>query len=119
MTPQDKEAFFITCRTFGDYLACNAPIPAGIVRVKCMNCGADGTVSAAGALELAKAKARGAELAGAICLRCAREFLPAAADAGRMIHLTASAQGEELLKRSENAKSLAADILRGPNARRV
>ena len=117
MTPQGKEAFFITCRTLGDYLACNAPIPPGIVRVRCMNCGAHGTVTAAGALELAKAKARGAELAGAICLRCAREIVPPAAHAGREIHLTASAQGEELLKSSENAKTLVADILRGPNAR--
>ena len=118
MTPQDKAAFFITCRTLGDYLACNAPIPPGVVRVRCMNCGAHGTVSAAGALELAKHKARGAELAGAICLRCAREILLPAADAGRMIHLTANAQGEELLKSSENAKDLAAEILRNPGARR-
>ena len=118
MTPQDKAAFFITCRTLGDYLACNTPIPAGIVRVRCMNCGADGTVTAAGALELQKAIARGAELAGAICLRCAREIIPPAADAGRMIHVTASAHGEEVLKSSENAKDLAAEILRNPGARR-
>ena len=118
MTPQDKTAFFITCRTLGDYLACNTAIPAGVVRVRCMNCGAHGTVTAAGALELAKHKARGAEPAGAICLRCARQIIPPAADAGRMIHLTASPQGEELLKSSENAKALAAEILRNPGARR-
>ena len=118
MSPQDKSAFFITCRTLGDYLACNTPIPPGIVRVRCMNCGADGTVTAAGALELAKAKARGAELAGALCLRCAREIVPPAAEAGRVIHVTASAQGGELLRSSENMKTLAAEILRNPGARR-
>ena len=108
----------IRAEWLGDYLLCNTPIPPGVVRVRCMNCGADGTITAAGALELAKAKARGAELAGAICRRCALEILPPAADAGRIIHLTASPQGEELLKRSENAKALAAEILRNPGARR-
>jgi hypothetical protein len=118
MSTPDKTAFFITCRTLGNYLAHNAPVPAGVVRVRCMNCGADGTITAAGALELAKAKARGAELAGALCTRCAFEILPPAADAGRTIHLTASAHGEELLKSSDTAKALAAEILRNPGARR-
>ena len=118
MTPQDKAAFFITCRTLGDYLLCNTPIPAGVVRVKCMNCGADGTVTAAGALQPAKEKARGAEIAGPICLHCTRAIILPAADAGRTIHLTASAHGEELLKTSDNAKALVAEILRNPGARR-
>ena len=64
MSPQDKAAFFITCRTLGDYLLCNTPIPPGIVCVRCMNCGADGTVIAAGALELQKAIARGCRTRG-------------------------------------------------------
>jgi hypothetical protein len=118
MATEDKTAFFITCRTLGDYLVCNTPIPAGAVRVKCMNCGAHGTITPAGALELAKAIARGAELAGAICRRCALEIIPPAADAGRMIHFAASPQGEELLKSSENMKNLVAEIFRNPGARR-
>jgi hypothetical protein len=92
MATEDKTAFFITCRTLGDYLVCNTPIPAGA--------------------------ARGAELAGAICRRCALEIIPPAADAGRMIHFAASPQGEELLKSSENMKNLVAEIFRNPGARR-
>lgn len=47
-----------------------------------------------------------------------KEIIPPAADAGRIIHLTATAHGEEVLKRSENAKDLVAEILRNPGARR-
>ena len=93
MSPQDKTAFFITCRTLGDYLLCNTPIPPGVVRVRCMNCGADGTITAAGALELAKGEGtrrgtRGRDLQGDARSKSFRRRPTRAAS----FHVTASAQ---------------------------
>jgi hypothetical protein len=109
MSEPEQTAFIVTCRTIGDYLSCNVSIPPGTVRVKCMGCHADATISEGGALKLREAEALGTHaLVGPVCRQCTLLL----ADKTRRVTLDMTPHGAELLERSEKAKGFVAELMK-------
>jgi hypothetical protein len=109
-------AFVITGRSLKDWQIAGVEPPPDLVRLRCIGCEQEVTISADAGRKMAEAKREGMDPCGALCTPCLAVCLADDGIQGKVAGITASEHGRALLERNERARALA-EIMRARQAK--
>jgi hypothetical protein len=97
-------AFVVTGRSLKDWQIAGVEPPPDLVRLRCIGCEQEVTISADAGRKMAEAKSAGMDPCGALCTPCLAVCLADDGMQGKVAGITASADGLALLGRSPKAR---------------